>query len=71
MTVDVPMTWIQCVCPMVMSHLEQAACFCFLNRGLGDMTFTVGLVDLCTKQRLLQKSILYIQKICNAAEVFG
>lgn len=70
MTVDVLMTWIQCLCPTVMSHLEQAACICFVNRGLGDMTFTVGLVDLCTKQRLLQQSILHMKKI-NAAEVFN
>ncbi len=51
------MTWIQCLCPTVMSHLEQAACLCFVNRGLHDMTFTVGLVDLCTKQRPFQQSM--------------
>lgn len=73
MTVDVPMTWIQCLCPMVMTHLEQAAYFCFLNRGLGDRMFTVGLVDLCAEQSLLQQFNLYIKKpisTCNAAKVF-
>lgn len=62
MTVDVITTWMQCLCPTVMSHLEQAACYCFVNSGLGDTTFRVGLVDLCTSQGLLHQSILHIQK---------
>lgn len=58
MTVDVLMTWMQCLCPTVMSHLEQAACLCFVNRGLGDMTFAVGLVDRCTNQTTIHSSHL-------------
>lgn len=62
MTVDVLMTCMQCLHPSVMSHLEQAACLCFVNRGLGDMTFTAGPFELCTKQRLLQQSIPHVPK---------
>lgn len=48
--------------PAVMSHLEQAACLCFINRGLGDTVFNAGPVDVCTRQRPPQQSRPPIQR---------
>lgn len=60
-TVDVPLTWIHCLCPMVMSHLERAACLCFVNRGL-------DVLCPCAELILLQQSVPRIKT--NQCDVF-
>lgn len=50
--------------------LNELACLCFINRGLGDTMFNAGPVDACTRQRPPQQSSPPIQRKINAAEVF-
>lgn len=54
MTVDVLLTWMQCVCVLgSCPTLNTLPAFVFINTSLGDMTWSVCPCDLRTEQMLL------------------